>query len=426
MLTLAALAVLALQQPEPGLAQGPFQGHSDADTIHMWARATAPGRYTLQLWRTGLAELPGVVGDATVDRDLVLHWRVAGLRSVQGPLNYRLLYDGVEIASVGFPYLRPACADDFGRARVAFGSCADERKSPDQPVWAQIYRSTPDALVLLGDTPYIDSTRLAVQRDRYAGFFAATPVRQCLAMVSTYATWDDHDYATNDRFGDVDGRENSRQAFVENHALGSYGDGKEGIYTKFRRGPVEVFLLDTRWFADTEPCPFAKDRRSLLGSRQLGWLQRNLLESTAPFKVLACGMVWNGAVRPGKTDCWGNWLHERDGLLRWIGERKIAGVVLVGGDLHVTRLIRHPTKALCGYDVPECITSPLAQDVIPANAGKIDGLLFDAAIPATFLLLDAELTDVGPRLLARFRDTADADLHVEVFRLADLSPTAAK
>jgi len=185
-----------------------------------------------------------------------------------------------------------------------------------------------------------------------------------------------------------------------------------------------VFVLDTRWFADTEPCPFDAERRSLLGKRQLGWLQRSLLESKAPFKVLACGMVWNGAVRPGKRDCWGNWLHERDGLLRWLGERRIAGIVLVGGDLHVTRLIRHATKALCGYDVPECITSPLAQEVIPANAGAIDGVLFDAAVPSTFLLLEGEVLPTGPRLLARFVDSKGEDLHVHEFPLAELSPPA--
>jgi alkaline phosphatase D len=431
MLTLVTLVVLAAQepaapQPAAGLAQGPFVGHCDPDTIHLWARARAPGRYTLHLRRTDRSELPGVEADASTGRDLVLHWRITGLRSVRGALGWRLVHANATIAEVGFPYLQPARTDDAPRATIAFGSCAEERKVADQPVWAAIQRAHPDALVLLGDTPYIDSTSLSVQRRRYAEFHAFAPVRQCLTVVSTYATWDDHDYAQNDWFGDVDGREHSRQAFVENHALGSYGEGAQGIYTKFRRGPVEVYVLDTRWFADTEPCPFDATRRSLLGRPQLGWLQRNLLESTAPFKVLACGMVWNGAVRPNKRDCWGNWLHERDGLLRWLGERGIAGIVLVSGDLHVTRLIRHPTRALCGYDVPECITSPLAQDVIPANAGRIDGVLFDAAIPATFLLLVAEVLDTGPRLLARFCGGKGQDLHVQEFPLAELSPPARK
>ena len=117
----------------------------------------------------------------------------------------------------------------------------------------------------------------------------------------------------------------------------------------------------------------------------------------------------------------------RDGLLRWLGERRITGVVLVGGDLHVTRLIRHPTKALCGYDVLEYITSPIAQDVIPANAGKTDGVLFDAAVPATFLMLEGmPVPGAGPCLRARFRDGAGEDLHVHDVMLYELSPPAKK
>ena len=35
-----------------------------------------------------------------------------------------------------------------------------------------------------------------------------------------------------------------RQAFTEYRALREFGDGKHGVYTKFRRGPVEVFMID--------------------------------------------------------------------------------------------------------------------------------------------------------------------------------------
>jgi alkaline phosphatase D len=288
-------------------------------------------------------------------------------------------------------------------------------------VWGEIARRDPHALVLLGDTPYIDSTDLQVQRRRYGEFLAHPSVRPCLSFTATYATWDDHDYATNDAFGAVAGRDASRRAFVENHALGSYGDGREGVYTRFRRGPIEVFVLDTRSFADGEPSKFAADQRSLLGSRQLGWLQRGLLESTATFKVLACGMVWNGAVRSGKKDCWASWQAERDGLWRWLGERKVGGVVLVGGDLHVCRLVLHPTKALCGYDLPECVTSPLAAEVIPANAGPIEGAQFDAAVPSTYLLLDATVGEGIAQLVVRFCSGADGtELHGQVFRAVDL------
>ncbi|MBK8096222.1 MAG: alkaline phosphatase family protein [Planctomycetes bacterium] len=421
----AVLSMCAPQEPVPtaavpAIVQGPFLGAADADSIWIWARATQPGRYAFALWSADGKDLPRATAEASPDHELTLQWHLTGLRGRRGPFGYRITRGERTIGSADFGVLTPAIDDAVERSVVAFGSCAEERKGP-QPVWGQIIAAQPDALVLLGDTPYIDSTRLDVQRRRRAEFFAHPDVAMALRVLSTYATWDDHDYATNDRFGDLDDRENSRRAFLEHHALGPVGHDDQGIYTRFRRGPLEVFVLDTRWFADQEPCPFAPTQKSLLGTRQLAWLQQGLRASTAPFKVLACGMAWNGAVRTGKLDCWANWAHERDGLLRWCGEHRIGGIVLVGGDLHVTRLIRHATKELCGYDVLEVVTSPLANDPIPANAGKIDGVLFDAAAPATFLLAEAAIADDGPRLHLRFRDAAGKELHTHVATLLDLS-----
>ncbi|MBI5849483.1 MAG: alkaline phosphatase family protein [Planctomycetes bacterium] len=424
----AALAVLCPQQdgPHEPLAAGPFVGACDADSIRLWARAREVGRYVIRLREAGEPERPGVAAEASDENDKTLHWHVTGLRGAKAPFGWRLEKDGETLAVVDFGYLRCSIDDAHGRARIALGSCADERRAPELPVFGQIVRASPDALVLLGDTPYVESTFLDVQRKRYAAFVAHPSIAACLRVVPTYATWDDHDYATNDRFGDVDGRERSRKAFAENHALDSYGDGEQGIYTRFRRGPIEVFVLDTRWFADEEPCPFEPGKRSLLGARQIGWLQDGLRRSDAAFKVLACGMVWNGAVRPQKLDCWGHWPHERDAILRWLGDAKIGGVVLVGGDLHVTRLIRHGTKSLCGYDVLECVTSPLAQDVIPANAGKTDGVLFDAQPASTFLLLDADRTDSGAQLVLRFVDGAGEELFAHACTLAELTAATAR
>lgn len=421
----AALSLTLPQEPAsaagPAIAQGPFIGAADADSLWIWARATMPGRYAFALWTADGKDLPHAVAETSPDQDLTLQWQLTGLRAQRGPFGYRITCGERTIASTDFGVLAPALTDDAARAAVAFGSCAEERKGP-QPVWGQIVAARPDALVLLGDTPYIDSTRLDVQRRRRTDFFAHPDVAMALRVLSTYATWDDHDYATNDRYGDIDDRENSRRAFLEHHALGPVGHDDQGIYTRCRRGPLEVFVLDTRWFADQEPCPFAPEQKSLLGTRQLAWLQQGLAASTAPFKVLACGMAWNGAVRTGKKDCWGNWPHERDGLLRWCGEQKIGGVVLVGGDLHVTRLIRHATKHLCGYDVLEVVTSPLANDPIPTNAGKIEGVLFDAAAPATFLLAEATVGAGGPRLHLRLRDAEGKELHSHVATLTALSP----
>ena len=145
--------------------------------------------------------------------------------------------------------------------------------------------------------------------------------------------------------------------------------------------------MDSRYFAATEASPFAPDRPSLLGKRQWQWLFAELKASTATFKLLACGMIFNGAVRPGKRDHWATYPHERQALFDFIGEQQISGVVLVGGDIHRTRVLHHRTADTAGYQIPELITSPIHDGVIEtANAPHPD-LIHDSGQPNTLLLV---------------------------------------
>lgn len=423
---LLALALLP-QDAVVKLTHGPLRGACDTTSMEFWARASAAGEYTLELRLFGndlLASdipLPPVRSEATAENDFTLHWRVEGLQPDTAYAGYSIHSARSNLWDTGGVALRTAVADDNPRASLLFGSCCEEQQRTEQPIWYAMQRVAADALVLLGDTPYIESNDLAIQRRRYQEFLAFEPVRSMLSRSACYFTWDDHDYATNDKFGLIPGREQARRAFLEYHASQTLGQDGEGIFTSFRRGPMEVFVLDTRWFADIESSPLAKDKRSLLGAKQIAWLQKGLLASTAPFKVLACGMVWNNAVRPGKLDCWGNWLDERDGLLRWIGANRIAGLVLVGGDIHRSRVILHPVKELVGYDVPEFISSPLAQS--PIEAAKVDapGLLFDVGSSSAFLWLETSRAEQDLEIRGHILDEAGKELFVKGFGSKQLS-----
>ena len=221
-----------------------------------------------------------------------------------------------------------------------------------------------------------------------------------------YGIWDDHDFGRNDTDGNLEGKENSRDAFIEHYtplANETFGNGQEGVYTSFVLGNVEVFLLDTRYFAATEPSPFDADKPTLLGNDQWRWLVNGLEDSQADFKILCCGMIWNGAVRPGKQDHWATYPHEYDALMQFISEEKIDGIVLVGGDIHRSRCIVHNTAATAGYDITELITSPMHHRIIETANQPHDGLQFDAGAPHSFLLLETGTNDQGqPTLTARF------------------------
>lgn len=419
----AAAAPQAQPQSNPApLTHGPFRGHVDGAAMHVWARAAAPGEHRLELLpRAGGAPV-AAAATATADNDLTLHFRASGLargvaygvRIVRGDV---VVHEDLAAGwTAGLP-------DDAGAATVAFGSCANDRGVREQPIWGRIFARNPDALVLLGDTPYIDSGDVDARRRRHQDFFDQPAIAATLRRVPTWTTWDDHDYALNDQFGDVKAAATARAVFVDYHAHAGYGDGARGVWTSFRQGPIEVFLLDPRSCADTGPSALAPNARTALGAAQIEWLQQGLRASTAPVKVLASGMVWNGGVRPGKKDCWGNWAEERDALFRWIGDAGIEGVVLVSGDVHRSRVIVHPTRALAGYDLPEFVTSPLAGNVLEENNVAVPGLRFDAGEPHSCMLLtvaSAAGDPDGGRLRASFQAGDGREFHAFELPLSGL------
>ena len=382
------------------LTHGPFIGHATPTSVLVWASSAEPGEYNLVARAAGNGQPVTAKARSTPERDGCVQWRLDGLRPGTR-YHYQIEFDGKKLVHGGDFSFATEGTERSAAVRLAFGSCAREDEG-SSAVWRQMSAVDPHAVVLLGDTPYIDSTDLAVQRRRYAEFAAVPDFQRLLRNRSLYATWDDHDFGRNDTDGNVKGKENSRRAFAEYHANASYGDGRAGIYTKFRRGGVEVFLLDTRFFAATEPSPFDEDRPSLLGKQQWQWLRRELKASIAPFKVLACGMIWNGAVRPGKRDHWATYPHERQALFDYIGQEKITGVILVGGDVHRTRVLRHHTSGSAGYRIPELITSPVHDGVIETANAPHPALIHDSGEPNTFLLMTVDNKSKPATLDARF------------------------
>jgi alkaline phosphatase D len=235
-----------------------------------------------------------------------------------------------------------------------------------------------------------------------------------------YSTWDDHDYGLDGSDGTLPDKEFSRKAFTTYRANPGFGENEAGIYSRFRKGPVEVFLLDTRWFSGTEPSPVDTNRTTLLGKKQYYWLLRALLNSNAEFKILASGMIWNDAVRPNKPDYWGKYSYERDSLFAFIGRNNISGVVLVGGDIHRSRLVMHQSEELAGYQIPELISSPLHEGIIENANADHPGLLFDMGEANAYLVV--EVSNEGMPYLEGNFYTADGKLHYrQRFDLEELS-----
>lgn len=115
---------------------------------------------------------------------------------------------------------------------IAFVSCMDAERCPEQPVWQAIAAQQPDVLLLLGDVIYmdwglaslakvpgarrlwedVDSEKKAAvlaafadeMHDRYAQQWAVEPFRDLMQQQRQrhiVLTWDDHDFAWNNALG---------------------------------------------------------------------------------------------------------------------------------------------------------------------------------------------------------------------------------
>jgi len=401
--------VVAVSARAADITHGPFVGHTTADSVRVWARFDTADEYGLVVIDERTKRERRVDAGSHPDDDLCVVWTVEGLSAARA-FRYRIeLPDGRAIDDGAQRFTTRPRDDEASKLRVVLGSCA-RTDAASAATWKRIGEVAPDAVVLLGDTPYIDSTEISVLREKHREFASFEPMAAVLRSTPYYSVWDDHDFGKNDVDGRLPGKESSRQVFREYRPNPSCGDGREGIYTRFRAGALDVFLLDTRYFAACEPSPVDSSKPTLLGSAQWEWLCRELRASTAPFKLLASGMIWNAATRPGKTDQWETYAHERDALWRFLGEEKITGVVLAGGDVHRSRALRHPTRELAGYELLELITSPMHGSVITTADASHPALLHDAGVPSSFLVIETDTTHGPARLVARALDASGREL----------------
>ena len=389
-----AAAALTARASAQGDTAGPMVGHVSATSAYLWYRPAAYGTYRARVSGGSQGQDASAVSRAEEDGCVV--WSFEDLAPATEYAYSIEDADGAEVASGSFRTAPDPSASS--KIVLAFGSCAHTKPLK---LWSQMQERGAQGLVLLGDTPYIDKTKLEILRAKHRAFLQVPELANLIRTIPTWATWDDHDFGKNDSDGTLIGKGNSRQAFVEYRALENYSDNGEGIYTKFRYGPAEVFVLDTRWFARTAPSYVDESKPTLLGKAQWDWLKESLLASTAPFKIITCGMIWDDKEN-SESDDWGTYTHERSALFDFLGEHKISGVVLIGGDIHCSRLLQYKTEKQVGYPIRQFIVSPIHDSTIPSLNVAHPDLVRGEAIPHVWLRLEADDTVDPPRLHAEW------------------------
>ncbi|MFQ5913116.1 MAG: alkaline phosphatase D family protein [Nitrospinota bacterium] len=317
-------------------------------------------------------------------------------------------------------------ANQPGKFRVAFGSCASVDFDPVQPIWKAVARTRPQAFLWIGDNVYADTQDSEVFRKKYRRQRMVKNLLPFQASVPQLAVWDDHDYGLNDGDRTFPAKKRSLAVFREYWANPQYGlpgrpgvQQTPGVFFRWSIGNVDLFLLDARTFRDPDSLPDGP-RKTHLGIRQKDWLKASLKRSRAVFKVLVAPGAWTESKGPG-GDSWASFLDERNEIFDFIQKEGVTGVFLLAGDSHRPQVNVIPWSEHGGYDLYEVISSPLAQKVKrkPLGNGNFRHLRPPNAYTLNFGFLEFDTQAEPARVKIRLMDAEGKDLWTPLSLTAD-------
>ena len=172
--------------------------------------------------------------------------------------------------------------------------------------------------------------------------------------------WDDHDYSYNDGDGDYVGKYVALQTYDEYWPTYDRPAADQGIYHSWYWGHVQFILLDGRLHRTNSDAP-DDCYKTMLGQEQKTWLKQTLLDSTAVWKIILSGSVFNPTVKCG-ADNWCEYRTEGREIAEFIRDNWIENVVILSGDIHAGG-ITNGTNSV--YNTPWEMASPGVDMVIP-------------------------------------------------------------
>lgn len=233
-------------------------------------------------------------------------------------------------------------------SRIAFGSCSTQDEP--LPILRTVLEWEPELFIYLGDNIYGDTDDMQLLAAKYEKLGAKKDFQSLRSTVPTIATWDDHDYGSNDAGKEFPFKQESKEIFLKfwNEPTPSPRREHDGIYTSYRfEDPksgrtLQIILLDTRTFRDpplkspfgswkNDYLPDTNPEKTLLGDVQWAWLEERFREP-ADLRIIGSsiqfGHEYNG------WESWTNFPLELIRMVNLIGSTRANGVVFISGDVH--------------------------------------------------------------------------------------------
>lgn len=399
----------------PRFAHGIASGQPQAQRVVLWTMLTGadlPAEVKVS-WE--LADDEGFTriaarGDevATAADHFSVHAEPAGLQPARAYF-YRFTALG-QLSPVGRTRTAPAADAAVGRLDFTIASC-QRWDSGHWAAWRDVAAQPPELVLFLGDYIYEYGANqtgsnaprrheggkvrtLAEYRARYAQYKSDPALRAAHEVAPWLLVWDDHE-VDNDYAG-VQGQElqpdfaaqraAAYQAYWEFMPLPKAArpvNGAMRMHGRLDWGRLaRIHLLDDRQMRDPQVCPspgrggsntvrlaecaaLADPRRTLLGAEQERWLAEGW-SLERPWNLLAqqtlmarCNQEDPARAAVGKepgrywTDGWDGYPAARERLLAVVAERKVPGVVALGGDVHANYVADLKPGGYAAWDDPK-------------------------------------------------------------------------
>lgn len=340
------------------LINGPMVGHAAMREVLLWVQTDLSSEVTIEYWESSVEKNKFKTETIRTTPESSFTGKLLANKVLPGKTyRYRVLLNqkplnGNPIYQFKTPELWQWRKDppDF---TFSMGSCLfinDEYfDRPGKPyggnyqILSEIPKTNPDFMLWLGDNIYLreaDWDSFTGITYRYTHTRQVPEMKNILANVSNYATWDDHDYGPNDSDRGYSQKQNAWKAFNlfwANPATQIFPEG--GVTNTFEWGDAQFFLLDNRFFRS--PNNRITGEKSYLGKQQLDWVIDALSFSKATFKfIVVGGQVLNPTAI---YETFAQYPEELSILLNEIHVNKIEGVIFLTGDRHhseITQLVR--------------------------------------------------------------------------------------
>lgn len=404
---LALVSVFATGIRAGELVSGPMIGHVAHREATIWVEVRDAEAVSLTYHVEGRPETVRTVVKTGIARTPVGAQPVAftlPLLEMGARYTYSIAVDGVTVER---PYPLTFQTIDLWEWRTPppdfsflFGTCAYLNDPPyDRPgepygkgveIFGHMSRTGADFMIWGGDNLYLREADFSSRSGiwyRYSHDRAEPALQPLLAAMPHYATWDDHDYGSNDANRTFEFKDTSLAAFTTYWANPSWGEpDNPGVYGKFTRGDAAFFLMDDRYHRDESTLDQSRvEEKSVWGARQFEWLKQSLLHARElkhfAFKfIVTGGQVLQSVETAGRSETHELYRREREELINFIRDNTITGVVFLTGDVHFSGLYRRKiSETQWVYEVTSSPLSSGSWDPTAARGGD------PALVPGTLV-----------------------------------------